>query len=197
MPVGPNVVAFCRGTVCAATISVASCSFALTHNPAMATPPRVAPDCPTAMTWPTVDGAITIVATLLLLATVTGKNRVNDEDVDSRKVAVAVMVAGGAGIAAFVGHSRVTKCRIAHDAFLASNTPGDSAAPPPVAPPSATATPPAIAQPVPAVAPPPKPTTARPKPPPDSSLGTQGDVCATQAECANGFVCTGNVCLNK
>ncbi len=38
-----------------------------------------------------------------------------------------------------------------------------------------------------------------PKPPtpksPDPVLGTEGDVCTAQTDCASGFTCTGNVCL--
>lgn len=32
---------------------------------------------------------------------------------------------------------------------------------------------------------------------PDPVLGTEGDVCTAQADCAAGFTCTGNVCLKK
>ena len=38
------------------------------------------------------------------------------------------------------------------------------------------------------------------KPPakqPDPVLGTEGDVCSAQADCATGYTCTGNVCLKQ
>ncbi|MEO8700923.1 MAG: hypothetical protein ABI867_12820 [Kofleriaceae bacterium] len=69
---------------------------------------------------------------------------------------------------------------------------------------------PAPVQPMPAPAPAPAPVKAKPAPrpvapkpapappaPPPAELGTEGDVCTTQAECSTGFACTGNVCLKK
>ena len=135
----------------------------------MGTRPHVAPDCTTGMTWPVVDGAVATLTTLLLFAALTGKHKASEKDVDSREIAAGVLLAGTTGVAALIGYSRVTRCRSAHAAFAA----------PPVAVPAGRA-----------------PALPAAKPQPDSSLGTQGDVCATQAECAGGFTCTGNVCLN-
>jgi hypothetical protein len=59
---------------------------------------------------------------------------------------------------------------------------------------------PPAAQPAPRPAPPPAKPQPKPQPKPpaaDASLGTEGDVCTTQSECASSFTCTGNVCLKK
>lgn len=67
--------------------------------------------------------------------------------------------------------------------------------PPPVTPPVARPQPPTppVARPQPPAKPPvAKPPVSKPEQP---VLGTEGDVCTTQAECASGFSCTGNVCL--
>ncbi len=57
---------------------------------------------------------------------------------------------------------------------------------------------PAPAKPAPAKPAPAKPAPAKPaKPAPAMPLGTEGDVCTSQAECASGFTCTGNVCLKQ
>jgi hypothetical protein len=42
---------------------------------------------------------------------------------------------------------------------------------------------------------PPKPIGPKPPKQPDPVLGTEGDVCTAQTDCASGFTCTGNVCL--
>jgi hypothetical protein len=90
--------------------------------------------------------------------------------------------------------------------------PGQPAQPgKPVAPPVAKPGQPPVARPTPARPPVAKPTPARPpvarptppkppaKPPtgPAPVLGTEGDVCTSQAECSAGFNCTGNVCLKQ
>ncbi len=68
----------------------------------------------------------------------------------------------------------------------------------PVQPPVARPTQPPTSYPVqPPVAKPAKPIGPKPptSKPPEAVLGTEGDVCTAQTDCASGFTCTGNVCL--
>ena len=75
--------------------------------------------------------------------------------------------------------------------------------PPIVQPPPAVQPTPPVVQPTPPVVKPqppvvkPTPPRPQPKPQPELTLGTEGDVCASQSECATGFTCTDNVCLKK
>jgi hypothetical protein len=66
--------------------------------------------------------------------------------------------------------------------------------PPPIA--KQPAPQPPVAKQPPAPKAPPAAAKAPPKAP-DPVLGTEGDVCTTQAECAGGHTCTGNVCLKS
>lgn len=77
--------------------------------------------------------------------------------------------------------------------------------PPPATPAATTQAQTYVPPPVPPVAPappfppppvgPPPPVKTPAKPAPDATLGTEGDVCTTQAECSTGLLCTSNVCL--
>jgi hypothetical protein len=54
---------------------------------------------------------------------------------------------------------------------------------------------PAPSQPAPAQPAPSQPAPSQPAPIAPAALGTEGDVCASNAECATGLACTANVCV--
>lgn len=64
----------------------------------------------------------------------------------------------------------------------------------PTQPPTSYPVQPPVAKPAQPPAKPIGPKPPAPKPP-DPVLGTEGDVCTAQTDCASGFACTGNVCL--
>ncbi len=147
------------------------CSFVMTRGPSTSDPaadPSAGPakPCTPEMTFPILDGVGAAVVLVALGSAISSDKRSSSaDDVGGATVFGGFLIAGAATAGAIVGYGRVTRCRNASSA-PAERPPHP--APPPHTPPPA---------------------------PPASSLGTEGDVCATQSECAPSFTCTANVCL--
>ncbi|HEU0034175.1 MAG TPA: hypothetical protein VFQ53_26285 [Kofleriaceae bacterium] len=203
------------------------CSFAFTKGPssgqlqAQAAAPTIPPGCTSSMAWPVVDGVIGGLA-LLSAAGAFDDDTTSNSDRNDR-ITAGLVIGGVALASAFVGHGRVSKCRQAKETFAtqyaqtygvpygtypagygyAAQPYSPYAAPQPPAPPVASNPPPPPAPPAPP--PPPAKVPAKPAPrppakptPPADALGTEGDVCSTQDECAAGFTCSPqNVCLKQ
>jgi hypothetical protein len=184
--------------VIVAVASLGACSFVFTKGPparsASSSAGAPPPACTTTMTVPILDGVVALVA-VLAAAGAADSSRMNASEDTNGTIALGIVVGGVAAASALVGHSRVTKCRRVHDTYVMANYGAGAAVTPPTAAPS---------DPYAAPAPPRTPTTTSPAPPPTNPTapqpageGTEGDVCATQAECAAGFMCNNNVCLRK
>ncbi len=156
------------------------------------------------MTWPVVDGVLSGLFLVAMVGAITedesmdttvGSN--NDDASKGSTIASTALVAVVAGASAYVGYRRVSSCRRARETFQAQYSaqpygygaypqPYPQAYPPPY--------PAQQQQPQPYPPAPAAPPTPLP-PPAANALGTEGDVCAANTECATGLSCTSNVCM--
>lgn len=205
-------------------VATSGCSFVFTKGPSATQPNQpiaagnLPPDCTDSMAFPIIDGVLAVFGVMVATGAKDQNSRTNTGDKNGT-IALGVIGAGVAVASAFVGYGRVTKCRRARESFMLANygagaggyqqpqasqypAAGEPVQPYPPAPVD-TASPnsqpvgptPPVKPPAPPVAPlPPAPPSP---PPPPPTLGTEGDVCASQAECAEGFTCSDNVCLKK
>ena len=189
-------------------VLLAGCSFVFTSGPSGPSNPPRYPDCTRSMTWPIVDGVFSVLF-LVAMANAIAEDSdeqagdINDdESTKAEKVTSAALFAAATGIGAFVGYKRVGACRGATERFHAAYPNGvhpyypqpyypPQQYPPQQYPPAQPYTPPPMAAPPPPVGAPP---TQQPPAVP-TALGTEGDVCASNAECATGLTCTSNVCI--
>ena len=148
----------------------------------------------------------------------------DNEASKAEKITSAALFTGLTGVSAYLGYKRVSACRGARKEFQATNGYGYRGAYPygaypgqqpyPAQPQSYPGQQPAQPQPYPGQYPAPYPGQAQPQPYPSqpaaapqpqppagsqptavpSVLGTEGDVCASNDECAPGLACTANVC---
>lgn len=213
-------------------VPLGGCSFVATRGPSStSTNPPAYPDCTTSMTWPIVDGVFAALFTAGMIGAITDDGDMTapigtEPDDDDRAEAIASLglFALATGVGAYVGYTRVSKCRGARERYQAAYPQGQPygypggyppqpyppAQPYPGAPqPYPTAPQPYPAAPQPYYAPQPvqpvqpaqpvqpsRPVQpAQPVVPPASALGTEGDVCASNAECATGLTCSSNVCI--
>ncbi|MBA3500516.1 MAG: hypothetical protein H0T65_09095, partial [Deltaproteobacteria bacterium] len=114
---------------CAAVIAIlllaTSCSFVFTSGPKSG-PARSYPDCTSSMAWPIIDGVFTA---LFLTATITAiasddksSTSFDDDDSEASKAAQitsSALFTAAAGVSAYVGYRRVSRCRHAREQFLA------------------------------------------------------------------------------
>ena len=209
----------------ALAIVLGGCSFMFTRGPSGETnPPRAFPDCTRSMTWPIVDG----VFSALFLAAMLGAlgeddtmraGDINDDDsTKAEKASSAALFAIATGVGAYVGYSRVSRCRGATERFRAAYPQGYNPYPyypqpyyppqqyppqqyPPQQPqpyPPPQPYTPASPQPSPLPPPGPPPSSSPSQPSPSqvpTALGTEGDVCTASSECAAGLTCASNVCV--
>lgn len=202
-------------------LSSAGCSFFLTRGPSDTNhPPRSLPDCTTSMTYPIVDG---VLAGLFLTAVVSAiveddqsaTNLDDSEASKAEKITSAALFTGVAGLSAYLGYTRVSKCRAARGEFAAAYPNGmqpygypygygqqpypqpypPQSYPQPAQPQPYPAPPPMTAPPRPTAPPPTTAPPTTPATPAPAALGTEGDVCASNSECATGLTCTANVCV--
>jgi len=200
-------------------VLLAGCSFVFTRGPSER--PQAYPDCTSSMTWPIVDAvfsALFLTAMISALAeddTMSTSFDDDDRSTKGQKVASAALFTAATGVGAFVGYRRVSRCRAARETYRSQYPlgtgpygaqypqpypqqypqpyPGQQPQPYPgqqpqqYYPPAPTPTP----QPQPQ----PQPTTQPGPVPAATALGTEGDVCASSAECATGLACTSNVCV--
>lgn len=206
-------------------LSLTGCSFFMTRGPNdTSKPPRAYPSCTTSMTYPIVDGVLTALFLASMTSAIAADDEsdfTNDETSRESRIASAAVLAGVAGVSAFIGYSRVSKCRAAHESFAAAYPngmmpygatpygyqqpayPQQGYAPAPNQQPQPSPqgvpqpSPYGVPQPYPGQAPAaaPMPAPAPAPTPAAAALGTEGDVCASNAECATGLACTSNVCV--
>ncbi len=185
-------------------LSLTGCSLFMTRGPSdTGNPPRAYPSCTTSMGYPIAD---TVIGGLFLASAVTtaagGGATSNDKDTRTASATTAALFAALFGVSAYVGYSRVSRCRNAEDNFQRAYPngmpygygyyPQQYPQPYPQQYPAP--------YPQPAPAPQPTPTTAPAPPTPQqqpgtAALGTEGDVCTSSAECATGLTCAANVCV--
>ena len=174
-----------------------SCSFVFTSGPDSG-PPRAYPRCTSSMAWPVVDGVLTalfLTATITAIATDEKSSSSLDDDGESSKAAQitsSALFTVAAGASAYVGYRRVSGCRNAREQFASQYPQGVQ--PYPYAQPYPQPYPAQQPYPYPAQQPP-APQPAPPPPAVPTALGTEGDVCANNIECATGLTCTANVCV--
>jgi hypothetical protein len=114
----------------AVLLSLSGCSVLLTRGPrtnpdtpVVAGHQQMPPDCTTSMTWPTIDGILAGIFTIAVFTTISDNNRNGDTTNTSQRdsdVAASIILAGAAGVSAFIGHTRVTRCRRATETYTAS-----------------------------------------------------------------------------
>jgi hypothetical protein len=204
-------------------LCLTGCSFFFVKGPSdESRPPRAYPSCTRSMTYPVVDGVLSALFIFGMAAAIAEDDNSStsfDDDEASRaeKITSSAVLAAVTGVSAYLGYSRVSRCRGAHESFQAAYPNGVAPAgaypygyaQQPYYPQQPQQPPPYPGTTQPAAAPPPYPGTqpvtqpaATPPPPPAKStqpaataLGTEGDVCSSNAECGTGLACTNNVCM--
>jgi hypothetical protein len=164
------------------------CSVVLTRDPPAVYSQSGNPEpvsCASSMTAPLLDAILAGVAGIVMIGALDGdRSRDADDSQNGGLILTSLVVTGAATASAVVGYGRVTRCR-AYKTAYAREHPSiwwERTKPqPPLAP----------AGPVTEPVPPPPP----PVPAPDSTLGTEGDVCTLSSECAAPLTCKDNVCL--
>ena len=191
---------------CLALLALSGCSLVMVKGPRdTGNPPRTYPSCTSSLTYPVVD---TVLAGLFLASMTTAiadngsmDSTINDKDTRAERATSAGLMAALFGVSAYFGYTRVSRCRAAEDNFQRAY-PNGMPYGYPYQPyytqqPYPQQYPPAY----PGTAPAPRPTPApQPSPSPSAvpaanALGTEGDVCASNAECATGLACTNSVCV--
>src|SRR5688572_19010754 len=110
----------------ALVLSLTACSFCMTRGPSdTGKPPRAYPSCTSSMTYPVVDGVLGGLFLLSMAAALSEDDQSStsfddDEASTAEKVTSTAILAGIFGISAYVGYSRVSRCRGAHEDFRAA-----------------------------------------------------------------------------
>ena len=201
-------------------LSVTGCSFLFTRGPSDG-PPRSYPSCSSSMAWPIVDGVFSALFLVSMSTAIASDDdemdaTVNEDDNATRaqKITSAALLAAATGISAYVGYRRVSRCRRAQESFQMQYPNGGAyqygpqqqyptypqtypAQPQPYPGQQPQQYPPAQSYPPAQTYPPAQPApTTQPTPlPAPTALGTEGDVCASSAECSTGLTCASNVCV--
>ena len=188
-----------------ALVLLTGCSFVLTKGPDTGEPPRAYPSCTTSMTWPVVDGILSAVFLTSMITAITQDDQMSNLDEGeankASKITSAALLTGVAAVSAYVGYRRVSRCRSAQERFMSTNPGGMQPygypygyQQQPYYPPQQYPQP-QYTQPQPQVQPPQPAPPIPQQQPAASALGTEGDVCASSAECATGLSCANNVCI--
>ena len=174
------VIALCSG-----------CSLVMTKGPSG--DPRAYPSCTTSITWPIVDVVFSVAFTSALVGAATEDDQMSNLDEGkankASKITTSALLTGLSVVGAVVGFRRVGACRDAEDRFTRAN---------PVQPygyPYQQPYYPAYQPPPQQAAPPAPPPVVPQQQPPASALGTEGDSCSSNADCATGLGCSSNVCV--
>lgn len=179
----------------ASLTTLGGCSFLLVRGPHDTQPTGTAareyPRCTSSMTWPAVDGALGILTGIGVLSAINQSDadyRLGNPDVDPDTQRTQATITLGlltalAGVSAFVGYQRVSRCTSAQEAFVRDYQQGQ---------PSWGTPQPGWGQPSPQPRPSPQPQPARPLAP---AAGGEGGACMTQSACQPGLQCSAGYCV--